>query len=105
MAEVPVYRGKFGEREAERLLWRAGFGPAPGQARKLARRYNLRGAVRSLTRSKAKEALRGVIGPGEDENLDTRLRRRSTYTLWCSLAGHRGLGMEASLRIKRRKRR
>ena len=66
MAEVPVYRGKFGEREAERLLWRAGFGPAPGQARKLARRYNLRGAVRSLTRSKAKEALRGPEPSAED---------------------------------------
>jgi uncharacterized protein (DUF1800 family) len=66
VADLPVYRGKFGEREAERLLWRAGFGPAPGQARKLARRYNLQGAVRSLTRSKAKEALRGPEPNAED---------------------------------------
>ena len=66
MADVPVYRGRFGEREAERLLWRAGFGPKPGQARKLARRFNLRGAVRSLTRSKAKEALRGPAPTDED---------------------------------------
>ena len=32
MADVPVYHGKFGEREATRLLWRAGFGPRPGEA-------------------------------------------------------------------------
>ncbi len=59
MSNVPVYKGSFGAREAERLLWRAGFGPKPGEAAKLARRFNLRGAVRSLTRSKAKEGLRG----------------------------------------------
>ena len=35
---VPVYRGRFGPRQAERLLWRAGFGPRPGEARKLARK-------------------------------------------------------------------
>ncbi len=66
MADVPVYRGKFGEREAERLLWRAGFGPKPGQARKMARTYNLKGAVRSLTRSRAKAALRGPEPTDED---------------------------------------
>jgi uncharacterized protein (DUF1800 family) len=59
VADVPVYRGKFGEREAARLLWRAGFGPKPGEAAKLARHYNLKGAVRSLTRPKGAEVLKG----------------------------------------------
>jgi len=44
-----VYRGRFGTAQAERLLWRAGFGPRPGEARALARR-GLREAVLSLTR-------------------------------------------------------
>ncbi|HXV51834.1 MAG TPA: DUF1800 family protein [Solirubrobacterales bacterium] len=59
MADVPVYRGKFGEREAARLLWRAGFGPKPGEAAKLARRFNLNGAVHALTRPKGKQRLGG----------------------------------------------
>jgi uncharacterized protein (DUF1800 family) len=60
MAEVPLYRGRFGEREAERLLWRAGFGPRPGEARKLAGRFkDARAAVRSLTRAKGKAKLLG----------------------------------------------
>jgi uncharacterized protein (DUF1800 family) len=46
---IPVYAGEFGLREAERLLWRAGFGPRPGDVQALAER-GLRGAVRSLTR-------------------------------------------------------
>ncbi len=49
MAGVPVYRGQFGARQAERLLWRAGTGPRPGEARRLARQ-GLKAAVRSLTR-------------------------------------------------------
>ena len=61
MADLPVYRGRFGERQAERLLWRAGFGPRQGEARKLARRFNLRGAVRSLTRPKQARALHGPV--------------------------------------------
>jgi uncharacterized protein (DUF1800 family) len=65
MADVPVYRGKFGERQAERLLWRAGFGPRPGEARKLARR-SLKDAVRSLTRPKGKARLRGPAPVDED---------------------------------------
>jgi uncharacterized protein (DUF1800 family) len=48
MASVPVYRGRFGVPEAERLLWRAGFGPKPGEARRLAR-LGLDGAVHRLT--------------------------------------------------------
>jgi uncharacterized protein (DUF1800 family) len=34
---VPVYRGQFGKRQAERLLWRAGFGPKPGEVGAYAR--------------------------------------------------------------------
>ena len=49
MPPVPVYGGEFGVRQAERLLWRAGFGPRPGDAEALAER-GLRGAVLSLTR-------------------------------------------------------
>ena len=47
--ELPVYSGPFGIEQAERLLWRAGFGPRPGQAAQLAR-HGVRGAVLSLTR-------------------------------------------------------
>ena len=67
MSNLPVYNGKFGEREAARLLWRAGFGPAPGEARKFAGRFeHVRAAVRSLTRSRRKEALVGPEPRGEN---------------------------------------
>jgi len=66
MTDLPVYKGKFGEPQAARLLWRAGFGPAPGEARKLARRFeHVRAAVRSLTRSKREGALIGPNPRGE----------------------------------------
>ena len=48
-ARIPVYKGRFGPEQAERLLWRAGFGPRRGQAKALARK-GLDGAVLSLTR-------------------------------------------------------
>jgi len=57
MSAVPVYRGRFGPAQAERLLWRAGFGPRPGEAKKLAKK-GLRAAVLSLTRP-GPEHLRG----------------------------------------------
>ena len=47
-AKIPVYRGEFGPQQAERLLWRAGFGPRRGQARKVAKK-GLNEAVHSLT--------------------------------------------------------
>jgi uncharacterized protein (DUF1800 family) len=56
--KVPVYRGRFGPTQAERLLWRAGFGPRPGEAEKLAKK-GLDGAVRSLTRAKRER----LVGP------------------------------------------
>jgi uncharacterized protein (DUF1800 family) len=48
MSEIPVYTGSFGKPQAERLLWRAGFGPRRGEATALAR-LGLDDAVRSLT--------------------------------------------------------
>ncbi len=69
MADLPVYRGKFGTRQAERLLWRAGFGPRPGDVRRLARlasRKGLKEAVRSLTRPKGAPKLRGPEPLDED---------------------------------------
>ena len=44
---LPVYTGPFGPAQAERLLWRAGFGPRPGEER-VARRKGLDGAVAHL---------------------------------------------------------
>ncbi|MEX0992607.1 MAG: DUF1800 domain-containing protein [Solirubrobacterales bacterium] len=63
---VSVYRGKFGAEQAERLLWRAGFGPRPGEAAALAAQ-GLIGATGSLVRP-PKEKLTGpapVDGDGQ----------------------------------------
>lgn len=48
-AGLPVYDGAFGVAQAQRLLWRAGYGPKPGEAQALAE-LGLLHAVRSLTR-------------------------------------------------------
>ncbi len=47
----------------------------------------------------------GEVEPGAYENIDARLRKRSTYVLWCSLGDHRQRGMEALLRTRRHRRR
>ena len=44
---LPVYGGSFDASHAERLLWRAGFGPRPGEAEALAK-LGLAGAVHQL---------------------------------------------------------
>ena len=48
MPQVAAYRGSFGAAQAERLLWRAGFGPRAGEAEALAS-HGLEGAVHVLT--------------------------------------------------------
>jgi uncharacterized protein (DUF1800 family) len=53
-----VYTGPFGREQAERLLWRAGFGPRKGEAARLARK-GLDGAVSSLIRPGAER----MVGP------------------------------------------
>jgi uncharacterized protein (DUF1800 family) len=57
-ARIPVYKGPFGPEQAERLLWRAGFGPRKGQAERLAKK-GLDAAVRSLTHPPRRERLTG----------------------------------------------
>jgi uncharacterized protein (DUF1800 family) len=54
MASIPVYTGRFAKEQAERLLWRAGFGPRRGEAASLAKQ-GLDDAVRSLTHPPAEK--------------------------------------------------
>ena len=58
----PVYRGPFGKPQAERLLWRAGFGPHAGEAERLAK-LGLHGAVHQLTRP-GRDRLKGPATAG-----------------------------------------
>src|SRR3984957_1753010 len=53
-----VYTGRFTESHATRLLWRAGFGPKPGDAKSLAE-LGFDGAVASLTRPQGPAQLIG----------------------------------------------
>ena len=73
---MPVYRGRFGPAQAERLLWRAGFGPRPGEAEKLAQK-GLDRAVVSLTRPAAR-APQGPDAPRQDGSRWRRPTRRAT---------------------------
>ncbi len=63
---LPVYRGHFHEAQAERLLWRAGFGPKPGQGKSLAKK-GVKKAVLSLTRPTGSEKLTGPA-PTDDKH-------------------------------------
>ncbi len=62
---IATLRGRFTEKHATRLLWRAGFGPKPGQARRLAA-LGLDGAVASLTRPRGRAKLIGRAPHGDD---------------------------------------
>jgi hypothetical protein len=46
----------------------------------------------------------GELEPGAYANLDLHLKRGSRYELWCSLPQHRERGMEATLRVAKRRR-
>ncbi len=56
---IATLRGRFTARHATRLLWRAGFGPAPGDVQRLTE-LGLEGAVASLTRPPGRPSL---VGP------------------------------------------
>jgi len=67
---IGVYAGTFGPRQAERLLWRAGFGPRPGQAEALAA-GDLEAAVLSLTRPTGQAELDGPAPTNDGQPLNT----------------------------------
>jgi len=64
---IAVYSGVFGVRQAERLLWRAGFGPSPGHAEVLSR-MGVVNAVRALTRPTGPATLTGPAPTDSDGN-------------------------------------
>jgi len=68
---TPAPSGAFGVREAERLLWRAGFGPSPGHAEALAA-MGLDAAVTSLTRPSGAPTLTGAAPTVDDAPLEPR---------------------------------
>jgi hypothetical protein len=61
---ISTFRGRFSERHATRLLWRAGFGPRRGEARRVAA-LGLDGAVASLTRPVGRASLIGKPPHGD----------------------------------------
>ncbi len=64
VSSLSIYRGRFGPKQAERLLWRAGFGPRPGEALSLSK-LGLAGAVKSIL-SPGKEQFKGPKPHTED---------------------------------------
>jgi uncharacterized protein (DUF1800 family) len=60
-----IYKGPFGEEQATRLLWRAGFGPKPGDPDRYAK-LGMEAAVASLTRPQGKAQLIGKA-PHDDK--------------------------------------
>jgi hypothetical protein len=73
-SRVPVYRGPFRKREAERLLWRAGFGPKPGEAAKVARKGLKRAVDDLLYPPKAR-----LIGPAPTDDHGAPLAPRDAW--------------------------
>jgi hypothetical protein len=57
---------------------------------------------RMTTKANPAVARWAVTKPGDLSELTLRLRR-GRYRLWCSLPGHRELGMKATLRVSRRR--
>jgi hypothetical protein len=66
---LTTYSGTFGLRQAERLLWRAGFGPKPGLAATLVH-LGFDAAVEFLTRPEGEAALSGPEPAVGGEPLD-----------------------------------
>ena len=44
----------------------------------------------------------GNVDPGDQDEVELKLREDSKYALWCSLDGHREYGMDATLKVRRK---
>ena len=96
MSATPVYRGRFGREQAERLLWRAGFGPRPGDVDAVVAR-GLDATVHSLVYPGGTATLNGpdptdgrvvrVCITGEGREILARRRRARAERLAGMLAG------------------
>ena len=97
---IAVYAGAFGPLQAERLAWRAGFGPRPGQVAQLTA-MDLEAAVMSFTRPTGQAPLDGPeprnganpINPQSDEGafaywLDRMVRSRHQLVERLALVFH-----------------
>ena len=97
---IAVYGGAFGPAQAERLAWRAGFGPRPGQVAQLTA-MDLEAAVMSFTRPTGQAPLDGPeprnganpINPQSDEGafaywLDRMVRSRHQLVERLALVFH-----------------
>src|SRR5215216_6608208 len=97
---IAVYQGAFGPLQAERLAWRAGFGPRPGQVAQLAA-MDLEAAVMSFTRPEGQAPLDGPeprnganpINPATDDGafaywLDRMVRSRHQLVERLALVFH-----------------
>ena len=97
---IAVYQGAFGPAQANRLAWRAGFGPRPGQVAQLAA-LDLEAAVMSFTRPTGDAPLDGPepmngtspINPASDDGafnywLDRMVRSRHQLVERLALVFH-----------------
>ena len=80
-ADPMVYSGSFGLREAERLLWRAGFGPRAGQAAALSS-LGLDAAVTSLTRPSGSATLVGPEPSADGDPLEPEDQYAHDHLWW-----------------------
>ena len=69
VSPIGVYQGAFGHAQAERLLWRAGAGPRPGQVEAFAA-LDLEGAVMALTRPSGEAPMDGPEPTVDGQPLD-----------------------------------
>ena len=74
LPQAAAHKRSFGVAQAERLLWRAGFGPRKGEAEALAR-LGLDGAVRALTNPGGER----LVGPAPK---DEKGRPLAPYDAW-----------------------
>jgi uncharacterized protein (DUF1800 family) len=74
VSEVAAFAGSFDAAQAERLLWRAGFGPRKGEAEALAK-LGLHGAVQALTFPDRER----LVGPAPK---DDKGRPLAPYDAW-----------------------